>query len=69
MIRAIYRDGAIQPLDELPSTWHDGQELVVAEHVGAGVIVKCCGRVAESGGGLSETNTVFEGDSLNDIGQ
>lgn len=35
MIRAIYRDGAIQPLDELPVTWRDGQELVVAEHVGA----------------------------------
>ena len=34
MIRAIYRDGYIQPLDELPSTWHDGQELVVAEQVG-----------------------------------
>lgn len=35
MIRAIYRDGAIQPLDQLPSTWQNGQELVVAEQVGA----------------------------------
>jgi hypothetical protein len=34
MIRAIYRDGAIQPLDEVPGTWQDGQELVVAEQVG-----------------------------------
>jgi predicted DNA-binding antitoxin AbrB/MazE fold protein len=29
MIRAIYHNGAIQPLDELPVTWRDGQELVV----------------------------------------
>jgi hypothetical protein len=29
MIRAIYRNGEIQPLDEIPSDWQDGQELVV----------------------------------------
>jgi len=34
MIRAIYRDGAIRPLDEVPSTWLDGRELIVAECVG-----------------------------------
>jgi len=29
MIRAIYRDGAIRPLDKLPSEWRNGQELEV----------------------------------------
>ena len=31
MIRAIYRDGAIQPLDELPADWHEGDKLVVEQ--------------------------------------
>jgi hypothetical protein len=34
MIRAVYRDGKIQPLDKLPGTWQDGQELVVDVCVG-----------------------------------
>ena len=29
MIRAVYRDGAIQPLDAVPGDWHNGQELEV----------------------------------------
>jgi hypothetical protein len=29
MIRAIVRDGRIQPIDPLPATWEDGQELEV----------------------------------------
>jgi hypothetical protein len=29
MIRAIYRDGAIQPLDDMPSEWQEGQELEI----------------------------------------
>jgi hypothetical protein len=29
MIRAILRKGKIQPLDELPENWRDGQELIV----------------------------------------
>jgi hypothetical protein len=29
MIRAIYRDGAIQPLDEVPADWREGDELIV----------------------------------------
>ena len=29
MIRAILKKGKIQPLDELPAHWHDGQELLV----------------------------------------
>jgi hypothetical protein len=29
MIRAILRKGRIQPLDELPKHWRDGQELIV----------------------------------------
>ena len=29
MIRAVLKKGKIQPLDELPGFWHDGQELIV----------------------------------------
>jgi hypothetical protein len=29
MIRAIYRDGTIHPMDEVPADWHDGKELEV----------------------------------------
>jgi hypothetical protein len=29
MIRAILRKGKIQPLDDLPPHWHEGQELIV----------------------------------------
>jgi hypothetical protein len=29
MIRAILKNGKIQPLDELPAYWHEGQELIV----------------------------------------
>jgi hypothetical protein len=29
MIRAIYHDGKIQPLDAIPGDWHEGDELVI----------------------------------------
>jgi len=29
MIRAVYRDGRIQPLDGIPAEWREGDELVV----------------------------------------
>ena len=29
MIRAILKKGKIEPLDELPGHWRDGQELIV----------------------------------------
>ena len=29
MIHAIYRDGQIQPLDEIPDDWENGQGLVI----------------------------------------
>jgi hypothetical protein len=29
MIRAILKKGKIEPLDELPGYWRDGQELIV----------------------------------------
>jgi hypothetical protein len=29
MIRAVLRKGKIQPLDELPQHWREGQELIV----------------------------------------
>jgi len=29
MIRAILKKGKIQPLDELPTHWREGQELIV----------------------------------------
>ena len=29
MIRAVLKKGKIQPLDELPPHWHEGQELIV----------------------------------------
>jgi len=29
MVRAILRKGKIQPLDELPQHWREGQELIV----------------------------------------
>lgn len=29
MIRAIYRDGVLQPLDPVPAEWTDGRELNV----------------------------------------
>jgi hypothetical protein len=29
MIRAILKKGKIQPVDELPEHWHEGQELIV----------------------------------------
>ena len=31
MIRAIFRDGQIQPLDPLPTGWDEGQELQITE--------------------------------------
>lgn len=31
MIRAVYREGSIQPVDPLPSGWREGQELEVRE--------------------------------------
>jgi hypothetical protein len=31
MIRAIFRDGQIQPLDPLPTEWDEGQELQITE--------------------------------------
>ncbi|MCP3994998.1 MAG: hypothetical protein GY722_08020 [bacterium] len=31
MVKAVLRHGAIEPLSPLPSTWADGQELVIAE--------------------------------------
>jgi hypothetical protein len=31
MIRAVYRDGMIQPLDPLPEGWNEGQELQITE--------------------------------------
>ena len=31
MVKAVLRHGAIEPLSPLPSTWADGQQLVVAE--------------------------------------
>lgn len=30
-IRAILRDGHIQPLEPIPTAWTDGQELVIEE--------------------------------------
>jgi hypothetical protein len=30
-IKAILRDGAIQPVEPLPSQWADGQELIVEQ--------------------------------------
>jgi hypothetical protein len=35
MIRAVYRDGKIQPVDTVPLDWDEGQELVVAALAGA----------------------------------
>lgn len=29
MIRAVFRDGVIQPVDAVPTDWHDGEELCV----------------------------------------
>jgi hypothetical protein len=31
MVRAIVRNGVVEPLVRLPTTWSDGQELVIAE--------------------------------------
>jgi hypothetical protein len=29
MIRAVLRKGKIEPLEDLPTFWHEGQELVI----------------------------------------
>lgn len=29
MIRAILKNGKIQPLDELPTNWREGQHLII----------------------------------------
>src|SRR5215212_7942246 len=29
MIRAVYRDGKIEPVDQLPGEWHDGEPLEI----------------------------------------
>jgi hypothetical protein len=34
-IRAVVKNGAIQPLDPLPAEWGEGQELLVEEPVSA----------------------------------
>ncbi len=31
MVKAVLRQGTIEPLSPLPTTWADGQELVIAE--------------------------------------
>ena len=31
MIRAIFRDGMIQPLEPVPTGWREGQELQITE--------------------------------------
>lgn len=31
MIKAVLKNGAFQPLEALPTTWRDGQEVVVDE--------------------------------------
>jgi hypothetical protein len=31
MIRAVVRNGTIQPLDPLPSSWEEGQEVQITE--------------------------------------
>ena len=31
MIHAIYKNGQIQPVDEIPDDWQDGKELIVEE--------------------------------------
>jgi hypothetical protein len=31
MIRAVVRDGTIQPLEPMPPDWRDGREVVVTE--------------------------------------
>ena len=31
MIHAIFKDGQIQPVDEIPDGWREGQELIVEE--------------------------------------
>jgi predicted DNA-binding antitoxin AbrB/MazE fold protein len=31
MIRAIYREGAIQPLDDVPAEWKEGKRLEIRE--------------------------------------
>jgi hypothetical protein len=31
MIRAIFRDGLIQPIDPLPTEWEEGRELQIIE--------------------------------------
>ena len=34
MIRAVYLQGTIQPLDSVPADWRDGQELEVIKSEG-----------------------------------
>lgn len=29
MIQAVYKNGQIQPLERIPASWEDGQELVI----------------------------------------
>jgi len=31
MVRAVLKQGKIQPLDTLPESWEDGQELLIEE--------------------------------------
>jgi hypothetical protein len=35
MIKAVLKNGSIQPLDPIPPDWFDGQELVVEESAAA----------------------------------
>jgi hypothetical protein len=36
MIRAVFRQGVIQPLDAVPEAWQEGSELLVQEAAPAG---------------------------------
>lgn len=31
MVRAVLKEGKVQPVDDLPKTWLEGQELVIEE--------------------------------------
>ncbi|MEO8498218.1 MAG: hypothetical protein ABI614_24395 [Planctomycetota bacterium] len=40
MIKAVYRDGVIQPVDPVPPEWTDGQELQIQRVLATGVNIE-----------------------------
>ena len=53
MIRAVYRDGSIRPIDPVPARWSEGKELEIEEAANSDSLAHIDRWVAELEGQIS----------------